>query len=170
MGVIGVALIVILVISAALLVLIVLVQDEQGEGIGGIFGGGSSTPFGSRSGNVLTRFTAILAAVFLVTIFGLAWVSKSQDVGNVIRAARNQSLNTTSNQSWFEPTAPAKTPAAGTSGTATGTTVGGTTATGTAAGTAANAASGTTATTTTPAATGTPATPQKTTSGSQGGQ
>jgi len=167
MGVIGVALIVILVISAALLVLIVLVQDEQGEGIGGIFGGGSSTPFGSRSGNVLTRFTAILAAVFLVTIFGLAWVSKSQDVGNVIKAARNQSLNTTSSQSWFEPTSPAVTPGAGTSGAATGATTAGTAATGTATG---KAASGTTTTTTAPAAPGTPAAQQKATSGSQGGQ
>ena len=56
MGLIGIVLLVILVISAVLLVLVVLVQDEQGEGIGGIFGGGSNTAFGSRSGNVLTRF------------------------------------------------------------------------------------------------------------------
>ena len=143
MGVIGVALIVILVISAVLLVLIVLVQDDQGEGIGGIFGGGSSTPFGSRSGNVLTRFTAILAAVFMVTIFGLAWVSKSQDVGNVIGASRQQSLNTSSNQSWFEPTSP--------TGATTGTTTTGTTTPGAPApaaapnGTSATGTSGTTA-------------------------
>ena len=173
MGVIGVALIVILVISAALLVLIVLVQDEQGEGIGGIFGGGSSTPFGSRSGNVLTRFTAILAAVFLITIFGLAWVSKSQDVGNVIKAARNQSLNTTSNQAWFEPTPPATTPGAGTSGSATGTTTG-TAASGATPAPAATGSTTTAGTTSTggaaPATSGTPATPQKTTSGTQGGQ
>ena len=70
MGLISVVLLVILIVSAVLLVLVVLVQDDQGEGLGGIFGGGSTTPFGSRSGNVLTRFTAILAAVFLFCIFG----------------------------------------------------------------------------------------------------
>jgi preprotein translocase subunit SecG len=127
MGLIGVVLIVIMVISAVLLVLLVLVQDEQGEGIGGIFGGGSSTPFGSRSGNVLTRFTAVLATVFLVSIFALAWVSKSQDVGNVIGASRAQSLSTTGKQTWYEPTNAAGTssesaPAAGTaSGASAGT-------------------------------------------------
>ena len=56
MGIIGIVLLVIMAISAVLLVLVVLVQDDQGEGIGGIFGGGSNTAFGSRSGNVLTRF------------------------------------------------------------------------------------------------------------------
>ncbi len=156
MGVIGIALIVILVVSACLLVLIVLVQDEQGEGIGGIFGGGSSTPFGSRSGNVLTRFTAILAAVFLITIVGLAWVAKSQDVGNVIGASRQQSLNTSSNQTWYEPTSPTGTPSTGTTTTGTSTpgapapaaAPAGTSATGTggtAAGTGGSAAGGTTA-------------------------
>ena len=87
MGLIAIVLLVILVISAVLLVLVVLVQDDQGEGIGGIFGGGSNTAFGSRSGNVLTRFTAILAAVFLVCFFGLAWVNRTPEAGNVIGKA-----------------------------------------------------------------------------------
>ncbi len=101
MGLIGIVLLVILVISAVLLVLVVLVQDDQGEGIGGIFGGGSTTPFGSRSGNVLTRFTAILATVFLVCIFGLAWMNKSPEAGNVIGRARQESLSGGPQQSWW---------------------------------------------------------------------
>jgi len=101
MGLIGIVLLVILVISAVLLVLVVLVQDEQGEGIGGIFGGGSSTAFGSRSGNVLTRFTAVLAAVFLVCCFGVAWISRTPAAGNVIGTARKQALSTTEQQSWW---------------------------------------------------------------------
>jgi preprotein translocase subunit SecG len=106
MGLIAIVLLVILIISAILLVLVVLVQDDQGEGIGGIFGGGSSTAFGSRSGNVLTRFTAVLAAVFLVCVFGMAWVSRTPTAGNVIGRARQQALNTTEQQSWWVQTTP----------------------------------------------------------------
>ncbi|HYW85305.1 MAG TPA: preprotein translocase subunit SecG, partial [Spirochaetia bacterium] len=107
MALISVVLLVILVISAVLLVLVVLVQDEQGEGIGGIFGGGSNTAFGSRSGNVLTRFTAVLAAVFLVCVFGVAWINRTPSPGNVIGRARQQALGTTEQQSWWVQTTPA---------------------------------------------------------------
>ena len=114
MGLIAIVLLVILIISAILLVLVVLVQDDQGEGIGGIFGGGSSTAFGSRSGNVLTRFTAVLAAVFLVCVFGMAWVSRTPTAGNVIGRARQQALNTTEQQSWWVQTTPSAAPAGAT--------------------------------------------------------
>jgi preprotein translocase subunit SecG len=104
MGVIGIVLLVILIISAILLVLVVLVQDDQGEGIGGIFGGGSNTAFGSRSGNVLTRFTSVLAAIFLVCCFAVAWVNKSPVAGNVLSKAREQALSNTAQQSWYQQT------------------------------------------------------------------
>ncbi len=110
MGLIGIALLVIMVISAVLLVLVVLVQDDQGEGIGGIFGGGSNTAFGSRSGNVLTRFTAVMAAIFLVSVFALAWISRTPAAGNVLSKARQQALSESANQSWW-----VQAPAAGTS-------------------------------------------------------
>jgi preprotein translocase subunit SecG len=116
MGLISVVLLVILIVSAVLLVLVVLVQDEQGEGLGGIFGGGSTTPFGSRSGNVLTRFTAILAAVFLFCIFALAWVNKSPEAGNVIGRARAESLQGGQQQNWWVQT-PAPSGTGGTTGT-----------------------------------------------------
>ena len=61
------------ILSAVLLVIIIMLQDEQGEGLGGIFGGGSSSAFGSRTGNVLTRFTSILGAIFVIGAFSLAW-------------------------------------------------------------------------------------------------
>jgi preprotein translocase subunit SecG len=110
MGIIGIVLLVIMVIAAVLLVLVVLVQDDQGEGIGGIFGGGSNTAFGSRSGNVLTRFTAALAAVFLVCCFGLAWINRTPTAGNVVSKARQEALSGTNQQSWWVQTpAPAGT-------------------------------------------------------------
>ncbi len=113
MGIIGIVLLVIMVISAVLLVLVVLVQDDQGEGIGGIFGGGSNSAFGSRSGNVLTRFTAALAGVFLFCIFGLAWVNRTPTAGDVVSKARQAALNGSSQQSWWvqAPAPAAPTPA-----------------------------------------------------------
>ena len=110
MGLIGILLLVFLVISAVLLVLLVLVQDEQGEGLGGFFGSGSTTAFGSRTGNVLTRFTTVLAAVFLFCCLGLAWVNRSGEAGNVVGEAREQALSGDTTQWWVE-TTPA--PAAG---------------------------------------------------------
>jgi preprotein translocase subunit SecG len=101
MGLIGIIVLVILVISAVLLVLLILIQDEEGEGIGGLFGGGGSTPFGSRAGNVLTRFTAVLAAVFLSCTFILAWINRSPEAGNLISKARQESLQKGQNNSWW---------------------------------------------------------------------
>ena len=91
MGILEIILIVIFVIASFLLILIVLMQDEQGEGLGGLFGGGSTTAFGSRSGNVLTKFTSILGAIFLVCSFALAWVSRTVEKGDVLGAARKTS-------------------------------------------------------------------------------
>lgn len=110
MGLIGIVLLVVVVLSAVLLVLLVLIQDEHGEGIGGIFGGGSSTPFGSRAGNILTRFTAVLATIFMVCTFALAWLNRSPESGNVIGKARQQQLQTTTSQDWWveTPAAPAQ--------------------------------------------------------------
>jgi preprotein translocase subunit SecG len=108
MALIGIVLLVIMAISSVLLVLVVLVQDDQGEGIGGIFGGGSNTAFGSRSGNVLTRFTAVLAAIFLLSVFGMAWVNRSPTAGNVLSKARAEALSGGSNSWWVQ--APSSTP------------------------------------------------------------
>ncbi len=116
MTLVSVLVLVVLVISAILLTLIVLIQDDQGGGIGGMFGGGeSNTPFGSRTGNVLTRGTAILAAIFLVSAFALAWFNRSGDEGNIIgRARAQQREQTLSDTDWWvdtgEVTAPLAAP------------------------------------------------------------
>ena len=102
MALLGIVLLVIFIISAILLIIIVLLQDEQGEGIGGLFGGGSSTAFGSRSGNVLTKFTSILGAIFLVCSFGLAWVNKTPETGDVLGAARREAAREKGEFNWWE--------------------------------------------------------------------
>ena len=101
MGAVGVALLVLFSISAVLLIIIVMLQDEQGEGLGGIFGGGSSSAFGSRKGNVLTRFTTILGALFIIGAFSLAWYNRSVDNSDLLKAAK-QNVNNEETGDWWE--------------------------------------------------------------------
>lgn len=76
------------IISAVLLIIIVLMQDEQGEGLGGIFGGGGAAPVGNRSGNILTKATTVIAAIFLVSVVGYAYVNRTPESANIEAAAR----------------------------------------------------------------------------------
>jgi preprotein translocase subunit SecG len=63
---------VVIIIASVLLVLLVLVQTSKSEM--GLFQSTSQSVFGSRSGDVLTRTTSILAAIFLIGSFGLAYL------------------------------------------------------------------------------------------------
>ena len=99
MGILGVALLVIFVIVAILLILLVLIQDEEGDGLGGIFAGGSGSAFGSRSGNVLTRTTSVLGALFLVISIGLALIHRSP-VGRGVEEA-GRALSGEGGVEWF---------------------------------------------------------------------
>lgn len=77
MAILGIVLLVLFIVVSVLLVFMVLIQDESGEGMGGIFAGSSNSTFGSRTGNVITRFTGVLGALFLVLAFSLAFVNRS---------------------------------------------------------------------------------------------
>lgn len=68
------ALIVLHIIAAVFLVVIILMQAGRGEGLSGAFGGGGFTQslFGARTPTFLTRLTATLATIFLVTSLTLA--------------------------------------------------------------------------------------------------
>jgi preprotein translocase subunit SecG len=99
MGILGIVLLVFFVIVAILLILLVLMQDEEGDGLGGIFGGGANTAFGSRSGNVLTRATTVLGALFLVISLGLALMHRSPIGSGVEQAGR--ALSSEAGTDWF---------------------------------------------------------------------
>jgi preprotein translocase subunit SecG len=88
MGVLSVFLLVLFIITAILLVLLVLVQSEDGDSLGGVFAGGSSSAFGSRSGNILTRASSVLGAIFLVLSFGLALINRTPGSSGVESAGR----------------------------------------------------------------------------------
>jgi preprotein translocase subunit SecG len=100
MGVLGVVLLVLFIIAAILLVLLVLVQNEEGDSLGGIFAGGSASAFGSRSGNVLTRATSILGVVFLALSFGLALINRTP-AGSGVESAGRQ-LATDVESDWWQ--------------------------------------------------------------------
>jgi preprotein translocase subunit SecG len=73
----------------AVLMFVVLLQQGKGGGMGAAFGGGAAAQvFGGRgAGNLLTRATAICAAVFMLTSVSLAYLSSSGDRALKARAA-----------------------------------------------------------------------------------
>jgi preprotein translocase subunit SecG len=101
MGLISIILLVLFVIVSLLLMLVVLIQDDQGEGIAGMFGGASTTPLGSRSGNILTRFTSILGALFLFGAFALAWINRTPESANLEAKARIERLRQAEDSTWW---------------------------------------------------------------------
>jgi preprotein translocase subunit SecG len=101
MGILSVVLLVFFVISAILLILLVLIQNEEGDSLGGIFAGGSGSAFGSRSGNVLTRTTSVLGALFLIISLGLALLSRTPSGRGVEEEGRRLATDATGT-SWVE--------------------------------------------------------------------
>jgi preprotein translocase subunit SecG len=67
------------IIACLFLIGVVLLQQGKGQDLASAFGGGGSqTAFGPRgSATVLSRATAVLAAVFMVTSFGLSMFKTS---------------------------------------------------------------------------------------------
>jgi len=101
MGIGSIILLVIFVIAALVMILVIMLQDDQGEGIGGLFGGGSSTAFGSRSGNILTRFTSILGAIFIVGAFALAWLNRTPETTDIVEKARLERVQEAEQTDWW---------------------------------------------------------------------
>jgi preprotein translocase subunit SecG len=83
MSAFSIVLLVFFVLIAVLLILLVLIQNEEGDSMGGIFAGGSGSAFGSRSGNVLTRATTVLGVLFLILSLGLALLNRGPGISGV---------------------------------------------------------------------------------------
>lgn len=104
MSVIGVILLVVFVIICALLIGIILLQNDGGDGMGGLFGGSGSQAFGSRSANVLTKTTYVLVVLFFVTSLGLALLNKTPAVKSIEEGAVQE--QETTSEWWNEQAEP----------------------------------------------------------------
>lgn len=85
-----VLLVMIQVVSGLLLIVVILLQKSKEGGLGVSFGGNmGENLFGSRTGNILTKTTVILAIVFILNTFLLALVStrSSSEQGSLIDRA-----------------------------------------------------------------------------------
>lgn len=102
MGIIGTLLIILFVIVSVLLILFVLLQDDQGEGLGGLFGGSSASPFGGATNNALVRLTTILGTIFMVSSLLVALVVKSPNSSDVVSEARKLNAENGSGDWWDE--------------------------------------------------------------------
>jgi preprotein translocase subunit SecG len=66
------------------LIIIILLQQGKGAEIGAVFGGSSQTVFGaSGAGNVMTKATWAMAAVFFATSIFLAYASTRRFTGSI---------------------------------------------------------------------------------------
>ena len=63
----------------------ILLQSGKGAEIGAAFGGSSQTVFGSRGlANFLSKFTVVVAAVFMLTSFSLAILAKQRNFASTV--------------------------------------------------------------------------------------
>jgi preprotein translocase subunit SecG len=102
MGFLTVLLLSIFGISAVLLIVLILLQDEQSEGLGGLFGGGASNQVGNRKGNILTKTTTVLGFIFIVVAFTVAWINHSSNDTTGIEKAAQAKQGQTSSVEWWK--------------------------------------------------------------------
>jgi len=68
------------VLACAMLMGVVLLQQGRGGGMGAAFGGAGTQVFGGGgAGNILTRATAVAAAIFMLNSVALAYLSSTGD-------------------------------------------------------------------------------------------
>ncbi len=73
------------VIACFLMIGAILLQSGKGAEIGAAFGGSSQTVFGSRGpANFLSKFTVVVAAVFMLTSLSLAILAKERTFSSTV--------------------------------------------------------------------------------------
>jgi preprotein translocase subunit SecG len=102
--------IIIHIIACFLMIGAILLQSGKGAEIGAAFGGSSQTVFGSRGpANFLSKFTVVVAVVFMVTSLSLAILAKERTFSSTVIDLKNKE---TSHPAPTSPAAPAEKPAA----------------------------------------------------------
>lgn len=109
----SIVLLVFFVIICAIIVFLILLQNEEGDSLGGLFAGGSNSAFGSQSGNVLTRATYTVVTLFFITAFLLAFINRGTGPKDLSEEAAKQ--QTEASTEWWKTGAENKTEEPGTS-------------------------------------------------------
>ncbi len=77
--------IIIHILACFLMIGAILLQSGKGAEIGAAFGGSSQTVFGSRGpANFLSKFTVVVAAVFMITSLSLAILAKDKTFSSTV--------------------------------------------------------------------------------------
>ena len=103
---ISIILLVVFIIVSLLIIGLVLLQNEEGDNLGGLFAGGSNSAFGSRSGNILTKTTYAFITLFFILSFSLAWLNKSPGDSGLQQDAQTKQAE--SAVEWWKETADSK--------------------------------------------------------------
>jgi len=103
MGVLGIVFFVLFILISLFLIFLVVIQNENAQGLGGIFGGTSDTTFGANSGSILTKITYIAGSAFLVLAFIFAFMNRTPEDTGLLQEAQKQQ-GTTAAEWWNEPT------------------------------------------------------------------
>ena len=76
------------ILACTFLVLVVLLQTGKGADMGAVFGGSSSTVFGSSgAGNFLTKLTTATAVIFMLTSLSLTYLSAHRTTETIMDTA-----------------------------------------------------------------------------------
>jgi preprotein translocase subunit SecG len=106
--------IIIHVIACFLMIGAILLQSGKGAEIGAAFGGSSQTVFGSRGpANFLSKFTVVVAVVFMVTSLSLAILAKERTFSSTVIDLKKKDSSETAPAAPSSPT-PTDKPAADT--------------------------------------------------------
>src|SRR5512146_1410312 len=90
------------------LVVVILLQQGKGAEVGAVFGGSSQTVFGaSGAGNMLTKVTWAMAAMFFATSIFLAYASTRRFTGSIFGSGRATSHQLVVPEKPLVPSAPA---------------------------------------------------------------
>lgn len=84
---------VIFVIVSIFIILLVLIQDEQGDGIGGVFGGGSSSIFGAKSSSVAVKITGFFIAFFFIFVVLLSFMNTRRADNSFLKDIKTETKN-----------------------------------------------------------------------------
>lgn len=99
MGVLNVILMILFIIVSILLVFMVAIQDEQSDGLGGVFGSAAQSSFGSYTSRVVTKVTAILGAAFLILALTIALVNKAPSESKLLNSVEPEQVQ--QSETWW---------------------------------------------------------------------